>query len=103
MHDTLVVTRIDATAESVVPVAGISNVSIALGDNAGVDAGGVCLPEVDVESGNGLAGVHVNDLEVDIKGNTLLIFNDVVTDQFSIDVYGKNVLVVQFRLQSYLY
>ena len=86
MHDTLVVTGIDTTSKSIVPVAGIADVSIALGNNAGVDTGGVRLPEVDVKAGDWLTGVHVNDLKVDIKWNTFFIFGDVLSDQLSIDV-----------------
>lgn len=80
VHDTLVVTWIDTTSKGIVPVAGVSNVSIALGNDTGVDTGGIRLPEVDIKAGDRLAGVHVNDLKVDIKGNTFFIFGDILSD-----------------------
>lgn len=89
MHDALVVTGVDTTSKGVVPVGGVSDVSIACGNNAGVDTGGIGLPKVDVHVRNRLTGVHVNDLEINIKDDTLLIFGYVLPDQLSIDVCGS--------------
>lgn len=44
------------------------------------------MPEVKVDLGNGLAGVGVDELDVQVEGDTLLVLLDVVADQLAGDV-----------------
>lgn len=41
------------------------------------------MPEVHVDIGQGVAGVGVNELDVHVQSNTLLVINDVLTDELA--------------------
>jgi hypothetical protein len=41
------------------------------------------VPEIHVDIGQRLAGVGVNELDIHVQSNTLLVFNDVLTDELT--------------------
>lgn len=75
--------------ESGVDIGAVRAVTVSRSDNAGVDTGGVAVPEVEVDVWNRLAGVDINDLDVDGHGHTLLRLGNVLTDEFTRDVVGS--------------
>jgi hypothetical protein len=44
------------------------------------------LPDVGVEAGDGLAGVHVDELLFKVDGNARLGLGDIVADELALDV-----------------
>ena len=44
-------------------------------------------PDLDVDVGDRLAGVHVNDLRVHTKEDTLLLLDVIVSDKLAADIY----------------
>lgn len=79
----------DTAEESRVDIDAVRAVTVSRGDNTGVNAGGVAVPEVDVDVWNRLAGVDVDDLDVHGHGHTLLSLGNVLTDEFTGDVVGS--------------
>lgn len=90
-------------------IGSVAAISIPVGDYARVDTGGVRLiylfifvgnqlicsvkeeivftmPEVDVNVRNRLASVDINELDVDINIDTLLVFTDVPSHVFRVNV-----------------
>lgn len=103
LGDSVVLGGLEATEEGGVEVGGVGGVAVSGGDDAGVDAGGVAVfgmlagwlrvggdggrtPEIDHAVYNGLAGGHVDDLDVDDHLDTLLVFNQVAADVLSAGV-----------------
>lgn len=86
LSDTIGVGGLETAEEGVVQVRGIQGTdSISAGDNAGVDTGGVAVPDFEDGVGDGLAGLDVENLGVENHGNTFLVFADVLTDEFPLD------------------
>ena len=83
---TLLVTGLDTTEESRVQVALVLGVSIATGDNTGVDTGGIAVPEVGIDLRDGLAGVDIDQLDVEVQGHTGLVLDEVLADELTGDV-----------------
>lgn len=65
------------------------------GDNSGVDAGAVAVPDFDHGVGDGVAGCHVNELGVEYQFDTFLILDNLLADVFSADIWS---LLVSDRL-----
>lgn len=82
---TLLVTGLDTTEESSVQVAVVLGVSVAICDNTGVDTGGIAVPEVGVDLGDGFAGVDIDQLDVEVQGYTGLVLDQVLADEFTGD------------------
>jgi hypothetical protein len=94
---------LDAAEEGCVEVIGVGRVAVAVGLDAGVDAlgdvsscsyveergqtdGGVTVPDVHVDVREGVAGIGVDQLDVHVKGDTFLVLENVLADQFTGDV-----------------
>lgn len=43
----------------------------------------IAVPEIHVDIGQRLAGVGVNELDIHVQSNTLLVFNDVLTNELT--------------------
>ena len=63
-------------------------VTIAIGDDTGIDASGVAVPELQVYLGHRFARVDVDDLVFDHGVDALLVLADVAADLFARDVVG---------------
>ena len=73
--NTLFVTGLDTTQESLVQVGLVVVVSVGACNNTGVDTGGVAVPEVGVDARNGCTSVDINQLDVKMQGHTNLVFD----------------------------
>jgi len=58
------------------------------GDDPGVDAGAVAVPDFDHGVSDGVAGCHVNDLGVKYQFDTFLVLDYVLADVFSADIWS---------------
>lgn len=58
---------------------------------------GVTVPEISVDLGDRLAGVGVDQLDIHVEGDTLLGFDNVLTNKLTRDVYTALVGVCLFR------
>jgi hypothetical protein len=76
-------------AESVRLDGGGRAVAVALGLHAGVDAGGVAAPELDVCVGYGLAAGGVDDVDVEVGDGALFACEDVLSDELASDPWSK--------------
>lgn len=86
IDNTVLVTGLDTAEPGGVDVGLIGGVTVTAGNDTGVDTGGVAVPEIGVDIGDGLAGVGVDQLDVYVEGDTLLVLDDVLTDEFAGDV-----------------
>lgn len=89
LHNPALVGLVDTTEEGIVKVGSVRAVTIAAGRDARVDTGGVAVPQLDVDRGNRLAGVDINDLDVEVQRYTFLILGNVLTDQLALDPIGS--------------
>lgn len=79
----------DTTEKGCVDVASNRGISITARDDARVDTSSIAAPQVDVNVGDWIAGVGVDDLNIESQRNTVLGFSDVATDIFALDVVGS--------------
>lgn len=93
LGDAVRVGLLDAAEPGVVDVGLVGAVAVSAGHDARVDTGGIAVPHLEVDVGDGLAGVDVNDLVVEDDVDTLLLLDEVAADIFTSDVY--TVLVTQ--------
>jgi hypothetical protein len=87
-YDTIRIRLLDSTMESVVQVAGVIDVSIAVGNNARVHTRAVAVPDLEESFRHRLARVHIDDLNVERKRYTRLILGDVLADELALDPVG---------------
>lgn len=52
-----------------------------------VTHGGIAVPEIHVDIGQGIAGVGVNELDVHVQSNTLLVIDNVLADKLTAHVW----------------
>lgn len=86
--DALLVGGLQATEEGLVEHRGVLRVAIAGVGGSRVDAGGVAAEDLEVGADDGLAGLHIDDLEVVVDGDTLLVVDEVLADVLTGDVVG---------------
>jgi len=86
---------LETAQERVVDVGRVGGADAVGGDNPGVDAGAVAVPDFDHGVGDRVAGCHVNDLGVKYQFDTFLILDYVLADVFSADIWS---LLVSDRL-----
>lgn len=86
LDHTVDVGLLEAAEEGLVEVGGVVGVAVAGGYDAGVDACGVAVPGVDVNGRDGLAGRGVDELDVEVEGNTGLVLRHVCANQLAVDV-----------------
>jgi len=65
-------------------------VEAALGGDARVGAGGVAVPEVDEQLGDGFAGGGVDELHVEVEGHAGLAVGEVAAHELAQDVVGTD-------------
>lgn len=80
LHNTIIVTLLDTTVESSVKVTRVVLVTIAVSNDTRVHSSGVAMPDFQVCFGHGIAGVDINDLNVQSQGHTRFIVSDVLAD-----------------------
>lgn len=85
LYDTTLVSLADTAKEGVVEVGLITAIAIAVGNDTRVDTGGVAVPQLEVDRGDRLAGVDVDDLDVKVQRNTLLLLGYVFTNELALD------------------
>jgi hypothetical protein len=88
LYNTALIGLVDAAQEGLVKVGLIAAVTVAASNDTGVDTGGVAVPQLKINRGNGLTGVDIDDLDVEVERNTLLVLRDVLTDQLALDPVG---------------
>ena len=88
LSDSVGVRLHDSTQERCVQVGQIIRVAVARCRDARVDTRSVAVPEVHVDSRNGLARASVDELDVKVEGNTLLAVRDVAANELAVDVVG---------------
>lgn len=86
LGDAVGVSQLDAAQEGRVKVGRVGAVAVAVGDDAPVDAGGVAVPNLDVEVGDRVARRDVDDLVVEEEGDAGLGLDDVLADVLAGDV-----------------
>lgn len=86
--DALLVGGLQAAEEGLVEHRGVLRVAVAGVGCPGVDARGVAAEDLEVGADDGLAGLHVDDLEVVVHGDALLVVDEVLADVFTGDVVG---------------
>lgn len=64
LNDTIAVGLLDPTQEGCIKIACVIGITIATGGNAGVDTSGIAMPEIEVDSRDGLTSGSINDLDV---------------------------------------
>jgi hypothetical protein len=52
-----------------------------------VTHGGIAVPEIHVDIGQGVASVGVNELDVYVQSNTLLVIDDILADELTAHVW----------------
>lgn len=60
------------------------------GFGARVATRGISAPDVDEQRGHGLAGIHIDELELQVHRNANLVLGDVAADELALDVVGPN-------------
>lgn len=93
---------LDAAQEGLVDVGGIARVAVALCDDAGVDASGVGVPHLEVDVGDRLAGVDIDDLVVENGVDAVLVLADVAADVLASNIVGYTGEACQCCLWKYL-
>lgn len=81
--DTVIVGLLNTTEGSVVDVAQIGSVTVSAGNDATVDTSGVAVPHLRVSLRDGLAGVDIDDLDVERQRNTGLALDNVLTNELA--------------------
>lgn len=85
--NSILIGGLDATKPGVVDVGGISGVAVAAGDDTAIHTSGVASPRLEVNIGNRVACVDVDDLVVDKELNAFLVLNEVFTHVFAGNIY----------------
>lgn len=89
LQDTVLVGELNTTEHSVVDVARISSVAVAISNNTTVHAGGIAVPGFEGDLRDGLASCGVDDLDIECQGHTRVTISDVLTDILARDPYTK--------------
>lgn len=83
LGDAIRVGSLDSSKPGVVDVCVIRAIAVAARDDARVDTCGVAVPHLEVDVGDWVAGLNVDDLVVEDNTETLLFFHNVLADIFS--------------------
>ena len=87
--NTLVVGGGDTAEERLVQVGRVGALAVSRGNNARVHARRVAVPKVNVDVGNRLASVDIDDLDVHGEGHALLRLGDVLANVLARDIVGS--------------
>jgi hypothetical protein len=80
---------LDAAEEGCVEVGFVVGVAVAVCYDAGVNAGAVAVPDLDVDVRDGLAGVDVDDLVVEGDVDAGFVVGDVLSDEFASNIWNS--------------
>lgn len=80
LSNTIIVGQLDTTQPGVVDVGLVGAVTVAAGNNTGVDTGRIAVPHLEVDIRDRLASVDINDLVVKNDIETTLVLDDVLAD-----------------------
>lgn len=86
LEHTILIGGLDTAKECLVEVGGIGGIAVAAGCNTRIDTGCVAVPEVQGNILQGLTGVGVDNLDIQVQRDALLILGDVLAEQLSDDV-----------------
>ena len=86
LRDSVIVGGLQAAEVGGVDVGGVGGVAVSLRDDAGVDAGGVTVPDVGCQVDDGEAGRDVDELQVEDYFDTWFGVSDVGADVLSLDI-----------------
>lgn len=86
LRDAIRVGALNSAKPGVVDVCVVGAVTVAACDDARIDTRGVAVPHLEVDVGDWVAGLNVNDLVVEDNAEALLFFNNVLADVFSCDI-----------------
>ena len=84
-NNTVIIALLNTTKESVVQVRGIIAVAVAVGHDTRVNTGGVAVPDLEECLGHRLAGIDVDDLDVERERHTLAVFSDIFPDKLALN------------------
>jgi hypothetical protein len=66
-----------------------------------VTYGGVAVPEIHVDIGQGITGVGINELDVHVQSNTLLVIDDVLADELTAHIWYMLDTSIDLELHIY--
>lgn len=87
-HNATLIRLLNTTVESVVQVGSIIGVAVAVGNDTRVYASTVAVPDLEENFWYRLAGVDVNDLDVEGEFNALLTIRNVLPDELALHPVG---------------
>jgi hypothetical protein len=79
----VIVSQLNTTKHSVVDVGQVTLVAVPASDNATIDTRGIAVPDLGVGLRNHLAGVHVDDLNVERQRDTGLVLDNILADELA--------------------
>lgn len=86
--DTVRVRRPNSAQEGLVEVACVAAVAVSGSSDTRVHAGGVAVPHLEVDIGDGVTGLDIDDLVVNQRVDTLLGLADILADVLAADIVG---------------
>jgi hypothetical protein len=87
LRNTITVCLLDSAKPGLVDVGLVGAVAITICDDTGVNTGGVAVPHLEVDIGNRVASLDVDDLVVEDDVESALLFDDVLSDVLTSNVY----------------
>jgi hypothetical protein len=95
LHNAVRVAELDATQSRVVQVAAIVGVAVSAGGHTAIDAGAVAVPGLQVHILQRLAGLGVDEEQLESQGNAGRAVGDVLADQLAGDICGGDSCEIQ--------
>lgn len=88
LHHAALVAQLNTAEHRVVNVSEIIRVAVAALNNTAVHAGGIAVPDLSKDLGDGLACIDVDNLDVQGQRNTGLFIDNVLANQFTLNPVG---------------
>lgn len=86
LSNTVAVGLLDSAEPGLVDVCFVRVVAVAVCNDAGVNTSGVAVPHLEVDVGDGIAGLDIDDLVVEDNVESILLLDDVFSDILASDV-----------------
>ncbi|KAI6770948.1 hypothetical protein HG531_009803 [Fusarium graminearum] len=86
LSNTVTVGLLDSAEPGLVDVCFVRVVAVAVCNDAGVNTSGVAVPHLEVDVGDGIAGLDIDDLVVEDNVESILLLDDVFSDILASDV-----------------
>lgn len=80
LQDSILVGKLNATEHGIVNVCCVGLISVSASDNAAVNTSGVAMPGLKRDFADRIAGVDINELNVECQRNARVTVSDVFTD-----------------------